>query len=168
MEKAQIIINSIGRGIAWLLLLLVLLIFLIVVQRYVLNAGSIAMQESATYLHALVFMLAAAWTLAEDGHVRVDIFYRGASKQRKAWVDLLGSLMFLLPFALFMLFISWNYVSASWALFESSHEAGGLPLVWLLKGLMPLFAVLLILHGILLAFKSLRQIRSGRDPVLPA
>ena len=161
MEKAQIIINSIGRGIAWLLLLLVLLIFLIVVQRYVFNAGSIAMQESATYLHALVFMLAAAWTLAEDGHVRVDIFYRGASKQRKAWVDLLGSLMFLLPFALFLLFISWNYVSASWALHESSHEAGGLPLVWLLKGLIPAFSIMLIVQGLLLAMKSWRTIAAA-------
>lgn len=160
MERLQRIISKIGRSVAWLVLAMVLLIFLVVVQRYVFNAGSIALQESVTYLHAMVFMLAAAWTLAEDGHVRVDIFYREASSRRKAWVNLLGSLVFLLPFALFMLLGSWDYVSDSWALYESSREAGGLPLVWLLKSLIPLFAVLLLLQGSLLALKSFTQIRS--------
>jgi len=163
VEKLQFIINKIGRGVAWLVLAMVLLIFLVVVQRYVFNAGSIALQESVTYLHALVFMLAAAWTLSEDGHVRVDIFYREASPRRKAWVNLLGSLVFLLPFAVFMLLGSWDYVSASWALYEGSREAGGLPLVWLLKSLIPLFAVLLITQGSLLALKSIAQIRIRVD-----
>jgi TRAP-type mannitol/chloroaromatic compound transport system permease small subunit len=156
----QSIISKIGRGVAWLVLVMVLLIFLVVVQRYVFNAGSIALQESVTYLHALVFMLAAAWTLSEDGHVRVDIFYREASPRRKAWVNLLGSLVFLLPFALFMLLGSWDYVSASWAVHEGSREAGGLPLVWVLKSLIPLFALLLLLQGLLLVLKSFTQIRS--------
>lgn len=159
MEKLQFIISKIGRGVAWLVLAMVLLIFLVVVQRYVFNAGSIALQESVTYLHALVFMLAAAWTLSEDGHVRVDIFYRDASVRRKAWVDLLGSLVFLLPFAVFILLGSWDYVGASWAVHEGSREAGGLPLVWVLKSLIPLFAVLLILQGLLLVLSSLAQIR---------
>lgn len=160
MEILQSIISKIGRGVAWLVLAMVLLIFLVVVQRYVFNAGSIAMQESVTYLHALVFMLAAAWTLSEDGHVRVDIFYRDASERHKAFVDLFGSLVFLLPFALFMLLGSWDYVSASWALYEGSREAGGLPLVWLLKSLIPLFAVLLLIQGLLLALKSFVHMRS--------
>lgn len=159
MKYLAYTINKIGRGVAWLVLAMVLLIFLIVVSRYVFNAGSMAMQEGVTYLHAMVFMLAAAWTLSEDGHVRVDIFYRDASPRHKAWVNLLGSLVFLLPFAVFMLVVSWSYVAASWGVFEGSREAGGLPLVWLLKSLIPLFAVLLITQGLLLALKSLAQIR---------
>ncbi len=159
MEILASIINKIGRSVAWLVLAMVLLIFLIVLGRYVFNAGSIAIQEAATYLHAMVFMLAAAWTLSEDGHVRVDIFYRDASPRHKAWVNFLGSLIFLLPFAIFILVTSWNYVAASWSVFEGSREAGGLPLVWLLKSLIPLFAVLMISQGLLLALKSLAQIR---------
>lgn len=161
MQKLQIMLVKTGRGVSWLVLAMVLLMFFVVVQRYIFNAGSIALQESVTYLHAMVFMLAAAWTLSEDGHVRVDIFYRDASPRRKAWVNLLGSLLFLLPFALFILFGSWGYVAASWAVFEGSREAGGLPLVWLLKSLIPIFALLLLTQGLLLVLNSYRFIRQS-------
>ena len=95
-----------GRFIAWLTLFIVLITFIVVVLRYVFDYGSIAMQESVTYLHAFVFMLGAAYTLKHDGHVRVDIFYRKMSARKKAWVDLLGTFLLLYPVCLFILFSS--------------------------------------------------------------
>lgn len=134
-----------GRSVAWLTLAMTLLTFLIVLLRYGFNLGWIWMQESVTYLHATVFMAAAAWALQTGDHVRVDIFYRARSARYRHWVDLAGTLLFLLPFSLFLLLIGWDYVASSWAVRETSPEPGGLPLVWLLKSLvlvLPLFLLL--------------------------
>ena len=136
-----------GRLIAWLTLAMVLITFAVVVLRRVFESGSIALQESVTYLHAMVFMLAAAYTLKHDGHVRVDIFYQRFSVRTRAWVDLLGTLLLLFPVCLFMLFASLDYVAASWSIREGSREAGGLDAVFLLKTAIPVMAVLLLLQG---------------------
>ena len=144
-----------GRLTAWLALLLVLVMFSVVVLRYLFEFGSIALQESTLYLHASLFMLGAAYTLKVDGHVRVDIFYRRLSAHGKALVNLLGTLLLLLPVCGFMVWISWDYVTTAWALRESSPEAGGLPLVYLLKTLIPLGALLLIIQGVSLMLHSL-------------
>lgn len=133
-----------GRSVAWLTVIMVLLTFTIVVLRYGFNLGWIWLQESLTYLHVMVFSIAAAWTLQQDGHVRVDIFYAGMTAKNRARVDLLGSLVFLVPFCIFVLIIAWPYVSNSWKLLESSREAGGLPMVFLLKSLMMVMTVLLL------------------------
>jgi TRAP-type mannitol/chloroaromatic compound transport system permease small subunit len=122
-------IAMLGRTVSWLTLLMTLLAFGIVVLRYGFNLGWIWLQESVTYLHALVFMVAAAWAFQTDDHVRVDIFYRGRSERYRNWVDLVGTLILLVPFSLFLLFVAWDYVTASWATREVSREAGGLPLV---------------------------------------
>ncbi|MCO6412780.1 MAG: TRAP transporter small permease subunit [Thiogranum sp.] len=148
----------IGNAVAWLSLALVLVTFSVVVLRYLFQFGSIAMQESILYLHSTLFLLGAAWTLRDDEHVRVDIFYRGFSASRKALVDLLGALLLLLPVCLFLLWVSWDYVAAAWALRESSGETGGLPYVYLLKTLIPLAAALLILQGISQALASLGKL----------
>ncbi len=95
-----------------------------------------------------LFMLAAAWTLRENGHVRVDIFYADAPPRRKALVDLLGALLLLIPFALSLLILSLPYVARSWSILERSRETSGLPFVYLLKTLIPVFALLLVLQGI--------------------
>jgi TRAP-type mannitol/chloroaromatic compound transport system permease small subunit len=144
-----------GRLVAWLTLAMVLVTCAVVLLRYAFNLGWIAVQESITYLHALVFMLGAAYTLRHDGHVRVDIFYRRLSPRGQAWVDLLGALLLLLPVCVFTLWISWDYVAASWSLREGSRDAGGLPLVYLLKGVIPAMALLLTLQGISQALRSL-------------
>ena len=140
--------TAIGRTVAWCLLFMVLAEFALVLMRYVLGVGSIWLQESVVYAHASLFMLAAAWTLAADAHVRVDIFYADASPRTKALVDLLGALLLLLPFALAVVYLSLPYVSLSWALREGSRETSGLQAVFLLKTLIPLFAALLALQGI--------------------
>ena len=144
---AATVINRAGRAVSWLTLAMVVLTFAIVFLRYGLNQGWIWLQESVTYIHAMVFMIAAAWAFQTDEHVRVDIFYRDRSPRYKAWVNLLGTLIFLLPFSLFLLVIGWDYVAASWAVMETSREAGGLPLVYLLKSLILVLPVLLLIQS---------------------
>ena len=148
-----------GRLIAWFTLLIVLVTFMVVVLRYVFDFGSIALQESISYLHAFVFMLGAAYTLKHDSHVRVDIFYRKMSMINKAWVDLLGTLLLLFPVCLFILFSSWDYVFTSWSQFEESGEAGGLAFVYILKTTLLIMPLLLMLQGTALALKSLLLIQ---------
>ena len=136
-----------GRAVAWLTLGMVLATLAVVTLRYLFDTGSIALQEAVTYLHASVFMLAAAYTLKHDGHVRVDIIYQKLSARGRAWVDLLGTLLLLFPVCLFMLFSSLDYVAAAWAIQEGSREAGGLDGVYLLKTAIPVSAMLLMLQG---------------------
>ncbi len=138
-----------GAAIAWLTILMVLGTFIVVVLRYAFDLGWIAFQESITWMHAAVFMLGAAYTLKEDEHVRVDIFYRRMPGKRKALVDLIGTIVFLLPVSIFLAVSSWDYVATSWAIQESSREAGGLPypFVPILKSLIPATAVLLGLQA---------------------
>ena len=146
-DVAAGIVSRLGRGISWLTLVMVVLTFGIVVTRYGFNQGWIWMQESVTYLHAMVFMIAAAWAFQTDDHVRVDIFYRDKSERYKNRVDLIGTMLFLVPFSLFLLLIGWDYVIASWGTFESSREAGGLPLVFLLKSLILILPALLLIQS---------------------
>ncbi len=147
-----------GRTIAWLTAAMVLVTFAIVVLRYASDWGSIALQESVTYLHGMVFMLAAAYTLRHDGHVRVDIFYRKLGPRGQALVNLLGSLLLLLPVCLYIIVESWPYVVSSWDVHEGSREAGGLPGVFLLKSLMVIMPALLILQGLADALRALMTV----------
>lgn len=140
-------IAAIGRTAAWCSLYVVLAEFAVVFMRYALGIGSIKLQESVLYAHAGLFMLAAAWTLQVDGHVRVDIFYTQLKPRARALVDLLGALLFLLPFAVVLAMLSIPYVERSWAILEHSPEASGLPFVYLLKTLIPVFALLIGLQG---------------------
>ena len=146
--------SAIGRAVMWCTLLVVLVQFTVVLLRYVLGIGSIWSSESILYGHAAVFMLAAAWTLRENGHVRVDVFYADAPPRRKALVDLVGALLLLLPFAAVLAWLAIPYVARSWAILERSRETSGLPAVFLLKTLIPLFAVLMALQGVSQAIRA--------------
>ena len=138
----------IGRALGWLTFAMVITTCVLVVLRYLFNAGNLVfLQELIIYLHAATFMLGAAWVLKNDGHVRVDVFYRKASARRKAWINSLGTLIFLFPLAFFLLLSSHSFVERSWQLLESSPEPGGIPAVFLLKTLIPIMAILLILQG---------------------
>ena len=152
-----------GRLIAWLTLGMVIVTFTVVVLRYLFDWGSIALQESITYMHAMVFMLGAAYTLRHVGHVRVDIFYRRFGAKGRAWVDLLGVLFLLIPVTLFIAYVSWDYVASSWDLREGSREAGGLPGVYLLKSVIPLMALLLLLQGVAMGLRALAILRAGKS-----
>src|SRR3954468_1957048 len=98
-ERIDRLNTVIGRAASWCALAIVLIGCAVVLLRYVLGLGSIWLQESILYAHAALFLLAAAWTLREGGHVRVDVFYADATPRTKAWIDLLGALLLLLPFA---------------------------------------------------------------------
>ena len=150
-----------GRFVAWLTLFIVMLTFIVVILRYIFDIGSIAMQESISYLHAFVFMLGAAYTLKHDSHVRVDVFYRNMTPVKKAWVDLLGTLLLLFPVCLFIFFSSWDYVLTSWSQFEESGEAGGLAYVYILKTSLLIMPTLLMLQGSALALKNLLLLKNN-------
>jgi TRAP-type mannitol/chloroaromatic compound transport system permease small subunit len=157
-EKAANLIDrvnaAIGRAAAWCCFYVVIAEFALVAMRYVFGIGSIRLQESVMYAHAALFMLAAAWVLQSDGHVRVDIFYADARPRTKAAIDVLGALIFLAPFAVALMILSVPYAVRSRRLLEHSQEASGLPFVYLLKTLIPLFALLLGLQGIAQAVRA--------------
>ena len=150
------LVAAVGRAVRWLALAVVLLQFAVVVLRYLLGIGSIWLSEAVIYGHAALFMLAAAWTLQENGHVRVDVFYSEASPRGKALVDLLGAILLLLPFVAVIAWFALPYVARSWRILERSRETSGLPFVYLLKTVIPLFAVLLGLQGISQAIRAAR------------
>lgn len=152
----------VGRSIAWLVIVMMAVQFAIVVMRYVFGLHSIVMQESVMYMHAMVFMLGAAWTLRHDGHVRVDIFYRKLSARGRAWIDLLGTLFLLFPVALFISISSLGYVTSSWAILERSPD-GGIPGVFLLKSLILVMMVLLMLQGVAQVIRQVLILR-GKAP----
>jgi TRAP-type mannitol/chloroaromatic compound transport system permease small subunit len=153
--------TTIGRAVAWLALVIVLGQFALVVARYWFGLGSIWLTEAVIYAHAALFLGAAAWTLRAGGHVRVDIFYADASPRTKAIIDLAGAVLLLLPFMLVLIWFSVPYAARSWAVLERSQEASGLPLVFLLKTFIPLFAVLMALQGVAQAIRALAQVRDA-------
>lgn len=152
-----------GKGAAWLTLFMVLVTFLVVVMRYVFDAGFIWLQESVVWMHAAVFMLGAAYTLQQEEHVRVDIFYREMSPERRAWVDLIGVIVFLLPLCAFLAFKALDFVAMSWKLEEASRESGGLPypLFPLLKSVLVVMPITLGLQGISLLLRCVRTLRGA-------
>ena len=139
---------AIGRAAAWCGLFVVAVEFAIVVMRYALGVGSIALQESVLYAAAALFMLSAAWTLQVGGHVRLDVFYETAKPRTRAFVNLFGALVFLIPFAVLLADLSIPYAARSWAILERSRETSGLPFTYLLKTLIPVFAILIGLQGV--------------------
>lgn len=146
--------ERIGRGVAWMTLLMVLITFVVVILRYVYAVGWVWLQESYVWLHGMVFMFGAAYTLLHNGHVRVDIFYRSNDARYKAWVNLLGSLLLIMPLIAVVFSVSIDYVATSWASLEESREAGGLPGLFLLKSVLLAFCVLMGLQGLSLAGRS--------------
>ncbi len=164
-DRIDRLTSLIGRAAAWLCLFIVVAQFAVVLMRYGLGIGSAKLTESIIYGHAALFMLAAAWTLREGGHVRVDIFYADAAPRRKALVDLFGALLLLIPFALSLLILSLPYVARSWSILERSRETSGLPFIYLLKTLIPVFAILLVLQGVSQAVRATQalRVRAGRS-----
>ncbi len=148
------LVSASAQAVMWLLLAMALIQFGIVVLRYVFGINYIFMQESITYMHGAVFLLAAGYALLTDDHVRVDIFYREAPAKRKALIDLLGTYLLLFPVCLLLLWTASPYVANSWAVGESSAEASGIAGVFILKSFIPAFAVLLAMAGFNIAARA--------------
>lgn len=144
----------VGRGVAWVTLLLVLVVFFNVILRYVFNSSFVFTQELEWHLFAVIFLLGAGCTLLYDGHVRVDIIYQRLNPKGKAWVNLIGVIFFLIPGCLLVIDTSLTFVYNSWSVMEGSPDPGGIPLRFILKSSIPAGFILLLLQGISLGLKS--------------
>ncbi len=160
--------EHIGRLVSWLALFMVLMQFAVVLMRYVFGIGWIWAQESIIYMHAVVFLIAAGYTLRHNGHVRVDIFYSGMSERAKAVVDIVGGLIFLLPVCAVIAWSSSGFVTSAWSIFEGSPEGNqGIPGVYLLKTLILVFCALVALQGLALMARSLLILAGAKPPPGP-
>ena len=148
--------DTIGRIVAWFALVMALLMVVVVVLRYAFGVGTLLLQESILYLHGTAFMLAIPYALKMGSHVRVDVIYGRLNQRQRHLVDLVGHLLFLLPVGAFILWASLPYVQASWRILEGSADVGGIPGIFLLKTLIPVFALLLLLQGIAEIVRSIR------------
>jgi TRAP-type mannitol/chloroaromatic compound transport system permease small subunit len=148
----------VGRGVAWVTLGLVLVIFVDVVMRYMFRTSFVFTQELEWHLFAFIFLIGAGYTLLHDGHVRVDILYQRLSTKGKAWVNLIGVLLFLFPGCLMIIITSFKFVYNSWSIMEGSPDPGGIPFRFIVKGTIPVGFCLLLLQGTSLGIHSLLQI----------
>jgi len=139
--------DKIGRLVGWLTTLMVLVVFYDTVMRYAFNKGNVALQELEWHLFAIVFLIGAAYTLKEEGHVRVDIIFVNLSEKTRAWIDFLGVFIFLIPFCVAVILSTQGFILNSWAVKEISPDPGGLPARYLLKAMIPLGFFLLIVQG---------------------
>lgn len=151
-----------GRWVSWLALATVLVCATVVVLRYAFGIGFIWMQELYVWSHATVFMVGAGYTFLKDQHVRVDIYYVNMSARGKAWVELIGGTVFLLPWLAILFVLAIPYVSASWGLFEASSQTGGMPGLFILKTMILIFCVLVGLQGLAGMARAV-MVLSGRE-----
>jgi TRAP-type mannitol/chloroaromatic compound transport system permease small subunit len=147
--------DKVGWFVGWLTTLMVLIVFYDTVMRYAWNKGNVALQELEWHLFAVVFLIGAAYTLKQGGHVRVDILFIKFSEKTKAWVDFLGTLVFLIPFSIMVILSTKGFIENSWAVKEVSPDPGGLPARYILKSMIPLGFVLVIIQGFSQMIKSL-------------
>jgi len=155
--------ERIGQSVTWLTLLMALVMFFTVISRYAFNMGWIWVQESVTYMHGILFMLAGGYSLLHEQHVRIDILYSPLNARRKAMVNIFGVLFLLFPMCFVIFYYAFPYVSDSWAVFEGSREAGGLPGVFLLKTIILVFPVLVGLQGISLVIRCICTLLESPD-----
>ncbi len=148
----------IGRWFAWLVLAMVLLTVLRVIQRYFFASNAVWQSELVLFLHSFVFLVLAGFTLQLDKHVRVDVLYERFSERRKAWVNLIGTLLFLLPLCGTLLYVSYNYVLESWRIHEASREHDGMPGFFILKTFIWGYAITLALQGVVIVTSSFQAI----------
>lgn len=137
----------VGKGISWLVVFLIAVMCVDVLRRYLFNMTTVAFIELEWYSFSIIFLLSAGYTFKNDKHVRVDVFYARLSEKQKAWVDLLGGLLFLIPFCLIVIYASWKYTLVSYGYNEGSPDAGGLPARYLIKAMIPLGFILLLLQA---------------------
>ena len=150
----------VGYLCAFFVFSMVIVVFTVVVLRYGFNIGFIWMQEVYVWLHSFIIMLGAGFTYLANEHVRIDVFYREASKKYKAIVDLLGNIFLLLPFLYIIWSYSYPFVYRSFLMGEVSREAGGMPALYVLKSAILWFCLVLFIQLISNVIKSLLTLTS--------
>ncbi len=148
-----------GKIAGWSSILLVVLVCVDVLLRYFFQWSRVWMMELELYLFAFIFLLGGAFAFQKDQHVRVDVFYTNLSDKNKARVNLIGGILFLLPWCIIIIYISQRYFLKSWMIGERSNQPGGLPMIYIKKGLLVLAFFLLALQGIGSIFKSVETLR---------
>ena len=156
----------IGEVLSWLALACVLVCFTVVVQRYVFHISVLWMQDLYVWMAGAMFTGVAGFALMRDDHVRVDIFYRPASTRRKAIADLVGVVLFLVPFVYVVATYGYTAVSRSWSFYEGSANIGGMPGLFVLKSFILVFAALVGLQGLAMAARAILVLR-GAEELLP-
>ncbi|MGD8290369.1 MAG: TRAP transporter small permease subunit [Desulfobacterales bacterium] len=150
--------ERVGRGVAWVTLGLVLVVFVDVLMRYILNTSFVFTQELEWHLFGFIFLMGAGYTLLHDGHVRVDIIYQRLGWKGQAWINFCGVLLFLIPGCIMVISTSWKFTMNSFSMLEGSPDPGGIPFRFIIKGCIPAGFTLLLLQGISLGMHSLMQI----------
>ena len=148
----------IGRGVAFITVGLVVVMFSDVVMRYLFKKSFVLVQELEWHLFGFIFLIGAGYTLLYDGHVRVDVIYQKLKPVAKAWINLLGTIFFLIPGCLMVIITSWKFTHNSWMVFEGSPDPGGIPLRFIIKGAITVGFALLLMQGLALGLRSLTQI----------
>jgi len=148
----------VGSGVAWVTLGLVLVVFVDVVMRYLLNKSYVFTQELEWHLFGFIFLIGAGYTLLHDGHVRVDIIYQRLGIKGRAWTNLLGVILFLIPGCIMVITTSWQFAANSFSMMEGSPDPGGIPFRFIIKGCIPVGFTLLLLQGFSLGLHSFMQI----------
>ncbi|MCI2282568.1 TRAP transporter small permease subunit [Colwellia sp. MSW7] len=139
------IIDALGNLCSLLMLLMIANVFYDVIMRYFFNDVNIGMQELEWHLFAAMFMFGIAYTLKEDAHVRVDIFYDAMTPKKQALINIFGSLLFALPITLLILYYGYGYALEAYTIGEGSGDPGGLPHRWIVRAVIPLSSFLLVL-----------------------
>ncbi len=152
----------IGRRVSWVTGIVVVVVFVDVVMRYAFNTSYVFTQELEWHLFAFIFLMGAGYTLQVDGHVRVDIIYQNCKPKARAWINLIGVIIFLFPGCFLIIKTSLNFVYKSWVVLEGSPDPGGIPYRFILKSCIPAGFVLVLLQGISMGIKSLFTIL-GKD-----
>jgi TRAP-type mannitol/chloroaromatic compound transport system permease small subunit len=152
--------TRVGQAAAWLYPVLVAVLVVNVTLRYGFSRGYIELEELQWHLYAAAFLLGFAYTYAVDEHVRVDLLRRRFSARTRAWIELLGSLLLLLPFSVILCFYAWEFFWVSWQLGERSAMPSGLPARWVIKGVLLLAMALLALQALAGAARSTAALRS--------
>jgi TRAP-type mannitol/chloroaromatic compound transport system permease small subunit len=165
MQTINWVNRIIGNTFMWLSVGIVLVCFWVVIERYAFSTTRLWMQDLYPWLNGVMFTAVSGYALYRNDHVRVDIFFRPASVVRKAWMDLLGVLLFLLPFAWVVYTYSFVFVQRSWGLSEASANPGGMPGLWVLKTFILVFAIVIALQGVAMMLRSILIIARREDLV---
>lgn len=167
IEKLDNGLGWLSRACGWVacvaMLLMLFNVFYDVITRYIFNDVSIGMQEMEWHLYSVVFLLGIPYALQTDGHVRVDVFYAGRSDTFKAWINLIGALVFVIPFAVLIGTYGYSFALESLHLGESSGDPGGLPYRWIIKAVIPLSALFIITSGLGMVTFALRVLKGDRS-----